>query len=116
MQVNLEASGDGSRVELKSLEARSGEARAAMAGTAERSPNAWRVRTQASLVDFDPRPWFPGAPNSAWQAGPHRLNLKADADLSLPDAAAGTRKPTPLARAACRLAARSSSRKLESLS
>ena len=39
---------------------------------------------------------------SAWQAGPHRLNLKADADLTLPDVAAGTRKPTPLARAASR--------------
>lgn len=99
VQVDLEASGDGTRVDVKSLEARSGGARAALAGTAERSASAWRVRTQASLVDFDPRPWFPGAPNSAWQAGPHRLNLKADADLTLPDVAAGARKPTPLARA-----------------
>jgi translocation and assembly module TamB len=86
VQVKLAASGNPQHIELQEFKASSGGAQATLSGTADHASAAWRLKAKAGLVDFDPRPWFPGPSESAWQTGPHRFNLKSDADLTLPDA------------------------------
>lgn len=100
VQLRLEAAGNAQRIDVKTFEAAAGGAKATLAGSAERGTSAWRVLAKAGLVDFDPRPWFPGALNAGWQAGPHRLNVKAQTDLTVPDVAAGDRARARVARLA----------------
>lgn len=92
VQVKLAASGDENRIELQEFRATAGGANAALSGRADRDASVWRIKATAGLVEFDPRPWFPGPAGSAWQKGPHRLNLKGNADLSVPETAAGEKR------------------------
>jgi translocation and assembly module TamB len=92
VQVKLAASGDENRIELQEFRATAGGANATLSGRADRDADVWRIKATAGLVQFDPRPWFPGPTGSAWQKGPHRLNLKGNADLTVPETAAGEKR------------------------
>ncbi len=70
-------------VELGKLVARAADASARGSARIELAADgAWRLRSSGKLDRFDPRPWFPGAPGSAWRRGPHRLDADWKLDLS----------------------------------
>ncbi len=100
VQLRLDASGNRSRIDLKEFHASADRARASVSGHAERREAAWQVEGNAALVEFDPQPWFPGLPGTAWQRGPHRLNGKGDWSLTLPDAPPASAATSPLDRLA----------------
>jgi translocation and assembly module TamB len=85
VQLRLEATGNAQRVDVKEFRASADQARATLSGHAQHDGGTWRVEGHSALVDFDPQPWFPGHPSTAWQRGPHRVNAKADWKLQLPD-------------------------------
>lgn len=87
-QLKIDGSASAHRIEVREAQARAGGARATLAGTASRTGATapWQLKAQATLVDFDPAPWWPGPEGSAWRKGPNRLNAKADLDLALPAA------------------------------
>ena len=86
VQLKLDAQLNALRVDVRDLQAQTGAARASLSGQLSRARRdaPWRVVAKASLVDFDPSPWWPGREDSPWRQGPHRLNAKADVDLSVP--------------------------------
>ena len=81
--VQLQLSGDLSRQHLRLLQAdaRAGTAHARGTLDARALPAGWQLRGRLALQDFDPRPWWRGAEQSAWRRGPHRLSATLDADL-----------------------------------
>ena len=83
--VRLDARVASRAIDVRSLEASAGTAKASLAGrlvrTAVDAP--WRAIGKAALVDFDPAPWWPGATDSLWSRGTNRLDAKADFDLVL---------------------------------
>ena len=84
LSMQVDASLDADRVELRRLQAASGPARATLSGEATREPGgAWRVRSQGEVADFDPAPWWPGA-TGAWRRAAHRLSGSWTMDLALP--------------------------------
>jgi hypothetical protein len=74
------------RIELRNALAQAGAARASLSGELRRprSGAPWAASGQVTLNDFDPLPWWPGAADSPWRQGPHRLNADAGFDLQLP--------------------------------
>ena len=87
VQLKVDGSGGSRRIELRSVEASAGAARATLSGLAERGAAAdapWSVKAKTTLVDFDPAPWWPGADDSAWRRSANRLNASADVDLQVP--------------------------------
>ena len=73
------------RVELRELHAATGAARADLSLKAQRRDGgAWSVASQGSLQDFDPLPWWPGEPGSAWRQGPHRASADWKLEMVLP--------------------------------
>ena len=95
MQWRLDGSFNPRRIEVRTLEARAGATRARLDGVlTHASPDApWAVKAQAELVDFDPALWWPGRDDSPWRKAEHRLNAKAQADISL--AANATERALP---------------------
>ena len=91
-RIELDATLALQRIELRRAVASLGAARATLAGTGNRASIAapWRVDGKATLADFDPLPWWPGADDSPWRRGPHRLNANAEFDLTLPAVKAKT--------------------------
>jgi translocation and assembly module TamB len=88
LSLALDVTAQPDRIELRSLQAASGPARATMGGSAVRQADGvWQVRSQGQVADFDPAPWVPGA-HTAWRRGPHRLNAAWTLDLGLPRNAA----------------------------
>ncbi len=89
VQLKLDAQLNPLRIELRDLQAQTGGARATLSGQLTRAKREapWRALAKASLVDFDPSPWWPGREDSPWRKGPHRLNAQADIDLSVPQGA-----------------------------
>ncbi len=85
VQLKLDASASGQRIDVKEFRASADRARASLSGSAEHGPAGWQIKGQGALVDFDPQPWFPGNPSAAWQRGPHRLNASGNWSLDLPD-------------------------------
>lgn len=85
VKLRLDAVGSAERIELRELRASAGGAQALVTGTADREASAWQLKAKASLVDFDPKPWFPGGPRGGWQGGVHRFNLLSEAALNVPD-------------------------------
>lgn len=84
------------RLEVHEALATAGAARATLSAQAQRAamPGApWQLKGRTTLVDFDPVPWWPGAEDSPWRRGPHRVNAKADFDLSVPAAPAAPTTP-----------------------
>ncbi len=85
VKLRLDAVGSEERIELRELRASAGGAQALLSGTADRAADAWQIKAKASLVEFDPKPWFPAGPRGGWQGGVHRFNLLGDVSVSLPD-------------------------------
>jgi translocation and assembly module TamB len=95
VQLELAAEGGPRRVQISRLQATAGPARAELEATLQRQPRGdWTLQTKGALREFDPVPWWPGAPGSAWRQGPHRLSASWMADLRLPGDA---RRLEPLA-------------------
>jgi translocation and assembly module TamB len=91
VQLKVDGTGAARRIELRSVEASAGGARATLRGTAERAAAddaPWSVKAKTTLVDFDPVPWWPGAADSAWRRTSNRLNANGDVDLQVPAAVA----------------------------
>ena len=86
VRLALDATLGARAITLRSAEASAAGARATLAGTASRSANdaPWRVAGKTALVDFDPAPWWPGADDTPWRRGPHKLNATGTFDLTLP--------------------------------
>lgn len=86
VQLKVDGSGGARRIELRSVEASAGAARATLSGLAERAADdaPWSVKAKTALVDFDPVPWWPGADDSAWRRSANRVNASGDVDLQVP--------------------------------
>ena len=86
VRVRLAASGSADHLEVRELQARAGPAVLTLAGSAKRPSTQapWHLNGKASVNDFDPLPWFPGASGSVWQRGPHRFNGETRFELDLP--------------------------------
>ncbi|HWI12152.1 MAG TPA: hypothetical protein VNU48_12540, partial [Burkholderiaceae bacterium] len=86
VQLELDAALQPQRVELRTLQASAGGARASLSGllsqTSTEAP--WSVKSQLALVDFDPAVWWPGADDAPWRRATHRLNAKGSVDLAVP--------------------------------
>lgn len=85
VKLRLDAVGSEERIELRELRATAGGAYALVTGTADREATGWQLKAKASLVEFDPKPWFPAGPRGGWQGGVHRFNLQSDLALNVPD-------------------------------
>ena len=85
VRLALEGSADAQRIELRRARAEAGAASAELQATLQRaSRGEWQLQTTGKLLDFDPVPWWPGEPGSAWRKGPHRLSGNWDLALRLP--------------------------------
>jgi translocation and assembly module TamB len=84
-RVAVDASASALRIDVRELRAVAGGATAALKGVAFRDATTapWQLDGQATLVDFDPAPWWPGRDSPAWIKGPNRLNAKAEFVLAL---------------------------------
>jgi len=101
VQLAMEGNATDQRLEITQLRAASGNATASLRAMLQRVGKAsaaaagggrdgrdWQLETTGTLVDFDPKPWFPGDAGSAWRQGPHRLSAGWQLDLRLPGNAA----------------------------
>ncbi len=86
VEVKVDVGGSAQLIEVRRFEAKAGAAQLSLAGSARRaSINApWQIDGKGNLVNFDPLPWFPGEPDSAWRRGPHRFTGDADFAFTLP--------------------------------
>ena len=95
VQLAVEGSANAQRVELRRARAQAGAASAELQATLQRAGRGeWRLDTAGRLADFDPVPWWPGEPGSAWRKGPHRLTANWDLALRLPGNAGQLPLPT----------------------
>jgi translocation and assembly module TamB len=85
VQVRVDTNATPERIDVKEFRASAGGAQATLTGTALRQTDAWQLKGEAVLSEFDPQPWLPGLPGSAWARGPHRLNAKGNWSLQVPD-------------------------------
>ncbi len=81
MQLRLVGEASARHLLVTQAEARAGSALARVSGQAQLEGGGWRLQGQATLADFDPRPWWRGPDGSAWRRGPHRLQGEASANL-----------------------------------
>ena len=86
VRLTLDAGVATQRIDLRTLQAQAGGARASLAGVATHASNeaAWVVKAQATLVDFDPALWWPGRADAPWRVATNRLNARGNVDLSVP--------------------------------
>jgi len=89
VQLRLVASGGARQFSITQAQARAGPASAELQLDARSDPAGWRLRGKGRLDHFDPRPWWRGSADTAWQRGPHRLDAQADIDLLWRGAPAG---------------------------
>jgi translocation and assembly module TamB len=87
LQLQARADLAAERLVLERFELVSGAASARGSATVALAGERWTVRSEGALSEFDPTPWLPGAPGAAWRQGPHDLNARWSADLSLAAAA-----------------------------
>lgn len=85
LDVAGDRDGGRERIDLRELLAQAGDARARLAGRAERDPadRGWSLTADARLERFDPLPFWSGREDSPWRRGPHRVNATATAALRL---------------------------------
>ena len=95
VKLHLVAQGNRSLVQVSQAQASAGPASAQASGQARAEPAGWRVKGQAKLDHFDPRPWWRGADSSAWRRGPHRLDAELALDLLWRNTAAGPAAAAP---------------------
>jgi translocation and assembly module TamB len=81
VQLRLVADGHARQLRIAQAEAHAGSASATATLQADAAPGGWRLKGQARLTQFDPRPWWRGAAGSAWRLGPHRMDAALDLDL-----------------------------------
>jgi translocation and assembly module TamB len=81
MQLRLAGEASATHLLITQAEARAGGALARVSGQARAEAGGWRLQGQATLADFDPRPWWRGPEGSAWRRGPHGLQGEASANL-----------------------------------
>ncbi len=86
VQLKLDAVADAQHLTLREARASAGGALATLVGEAHRTATSepWHTKGRATLVDFDPLPWWPGRTDSPWRRGAHRINATGDFDLTLP--------------------------------
>ncbi len=86
VQFKLDALADALHLTLREARASAGGALATLAGEARRTSTTepWQAKGRATLVDFDPLPWWPGRTDSPWRRGTNRINATGDFDLTLP--------------------------------
>lgn len=86
VQLKLDAVADAQRLTLREARSSAGGALATLVGEAHRTAASepWQAKGRATLVDFDPLPWWPGRTDSPWRRGTHRINATGDFDLTLP--------------------------------
>ena len=85
------------RLQLTEVRASSGAASAELQLNLQRAARGgWQLGSAGRLNNFDPLPWWPGEPASAWRKGPHRVSGDWQIDLRLPANAAAL---SPLALA-----------------
>jgi translocation and assembly module TamB len=95
VRLQLVAGGSLKQLEVRSLRAEAGGAVLTLDGRLDLSDTAVALRARAAAQNVDPRVWWAGAEGSAWRQGPHRLNGKLQADLSVARALL-QRSPSPL--------------------
>jgi translocation and assembly module TamB len=78
VQTELAATFGADEIEVSRLVARAGDASASATFKASRLRDAgrpgWRVASLGEIARFNPLPWWPGTPGSAWSRGPHRID------------------------------------------
>ena len=96
VQLAFDIGGGARQLEIRSLLARSGQARAELSARLTRLPaQRWQLSSQGELDAFEPLTWFPGPQSAAWGRGPHRLSGRWNIDVGAPQAVT----TLPLARA-----------------
>lgn len=100
VELQADATLSAEHVEVRTLQASSGGARAWLTGRADRRDAAspWTVAARLGLARFDPTPWWAGPAGSPWRQGPHQLNAEARANLTvaLPANAAASAASEPV--------------------
>jgi len=102
VRVRLDGQADAGRVVVKELDASAGSAVAKLTLDARRGDAGWQLATRGTLAGFDPLPWWPGEPGSAWRQGPHRVSGGWELDLALPPEPRSLPLPALLQRTAGR--------------
>jgi translocation and assembly module TamB len=84
-RLRLEARASENEIDLRNAEASLGGAKATLAGKLHRGAinSPWQATGHATMVDFDPAPWWPGSADSLLTRGANRLNMKGEFDLGL---------------------------------
>jgi translocation and assembly module TamB len=90
VELRLVGSGGADQFSISQAQAHAGLASAELQLDGRSDPAGWRLRGKAKLDKFDPRPWWRGPADSAWQRGPHRVDAQADIDLLWHGAPANT--------------------------
>lgn len=85
VKARFEAALSDHLLELRGVHASTGTASADFSLKAQRRPGGpWSIASEGSLQEFDPLPWWPGEPGSAWRQGPHRVSADWNLQVSLP--------------------------------
>ena len=85
MTVALDGVVEPQGLQLRSLQAEAGAARADLtASVTPGAAGAWQLRSEGRISEFDPAPWVPGDAAAPWRKGPHRLNGQWSLDVALP--------------------------------
>ena len=66
---------------LRSAQAASGQASATARADIRADASGWALKGEVALKQFNPLPWWPGPPGSAWRRGPHRLDGQLALDM-----------------------------------
>lgn len=88
VQLQLTGQASSRHLQLQRAEATAGSAKALVRLDAQADASGWQLRGEAALDRFDPLPWWPGPPGSAWRRGPHKLNGQLALDLHVRKTAA----------------------------
>jgi len=90
VRLALQGSANADGLQLREVRASSGAASAELSLSLQRAERgAWQLDSAGQLTDFDPLPWWPGDPGTAWRKGPHRLSGDWQIELRLPPGATG---------------------------
>lgn len=85
VQLQLDGSADGQRLELQRAHAQAGAASADFSAKLSRNGRGEsQLVSKGTVQDFDPLPWWPGEAGGAWRKGPHRLSGDWQFDVLLP--------------------------------
>ncbi|HZW75205.1 MAG TPA: hypothetical protein VFF43_16790, partial [Caldimonas sp.] len=84
-RVRAEARVTANAIEVRTVEASAGSARASGNAKLERSAaeRPWRASGKVRLIDFDPLPWWPGRTDSPLAHGTNLVNANAEFDVVL---------------------------------